>query len=141
MNFLKDASKRGKTYAYTLLACVIAIALIGLASIWGIAPINSTLYKLVVTFISIGALSGFLFTLNSEADKLISKRISYIIGGCAIGMALIVITQIWTDFLGDILFGKIISTLLVIGLLGAFAIAIFDDFFENKKLKDDNYLD
>lgn len=140
-DFFKNSEKRGKTYAYTLLGCIAAIALIGLAGIWGIAPIDSVLYKLVVTLITVGALSGFLFTLNSETDKKFSQRIVYIIGGCAIGLALLVILQIWTDAFNDLFFGKIISTLFVIGLLGAFVLAVFDDFFENKKLKDENYLD
>jgi len=141
IGFLKNAEKRSKTYAYTLLGCIAAIALIGLAGIWGIAPIDSILYKLVVTLITIGSLSAFLFTLNSESDKKFSQRIVYTIGGCAIGLALLVVLQIWTDAFNDLFFGKIISTLVVIGLLGSFVLAVFDDFFENKKLKDENYLD
>lgn len=141
IDFFKNAEKRGKTYAYTLLGCIGAIALIGLAGIWGIAPIDSVLYKLVVTLITIGSLSGFLFTLNAKTDGKLSQRIVYIIGGCAISLALVVILQIWTDAFNDLFFGKIISTLVVIGVLGAFILAVFDDFFENKKLKDDNYLD
>lgn len=141
MSFFKDADIRGKTYAYTLLGCVMAIAFIGLAGIWGIAPADSILYKLIVTLITAGALSGFLFTLNAETDKKLSQRLVYIIGGCAVSLGLLVVLQIWTDFMNDVFFAKIISTLVVIGLLGAFALAVFDDFFENKKLKDENYLD
>ncbi len=118
-----------------------AIAFIGLAGIWGIAPADSILYKLIVTLITAGALSGFLFTLNAETDKKLSQRLVYIIGGCAVSLGLLVVLQIWTDFMNDVFFAKIISTLVVIGLLGAFALAVFDDFFENKKLKDENYLD
>ena len=141
MSFFKDIEKRNKTYAYILLGCIVAITIIGLASIWQIAPDNSLFYKIIISLISIGSLSGFLYTLNTEADKLVSQRISKIIGVCAIGLTIIVIGQVWTDFLSNLLFGKIVISLVVIALLGGFIIAVFDDFFENKDLKDKNYLD
>ncbi len=140
-SFLNDSDKRGKTYAYTLLGCVLAIAFIGLLGIWGLRPEDSILYKLIASFVIIGALSGFLYTLNAGTDKKYSQRLVYIIGGSAISLAVLVLLQTWTSLLGSLIFGKIISTLVVIGLLAAFVLAIFDDFFENKKLKDENYLD
>jgi hypothetical protein len=141
MNMLPNTDKRSKAYAYTLMGCILAIALIGLLGIWGIAPLDSTLYKLVTSFVTIGALSGFLFTLNAETDKKISQRLVYIVGGSTIGLALIVLLQIWTSLLDESIFSRIVGTLVVIGLLAAFVMAVFDDFFENKKLKDENYLD
>jgi len=141
MSFLKDADKRNKTYAYTLLGCVLAIAVIGLAGIWGIAPADSTLYKLVASFITIGALSAFLYTLNMGSDQKYSKRLVFIVGGSAIALGVLVLLQTWTSMFDSLIFGKITSTLIVIGLLAAFVMAVFDDFFENKKLKDENYLD
>ena len=141
MSFLKDSEKRGKTYAYTLLGCVLAIAVIGLLGIWGLRPEDSILYKLIASFVTVGALSAFLYTLNMGTDKKYSQRLVYIVGGSAISMAILVLLQTWTSVLDNIVFGKIISTLVVIGLLAAFVMAVFDDFFENKKLKDDNYLD
>ena len=141
IDFLKNAEKRGKAYAYTLLGCVAAIAFIGLLGIWGLAPVDSTLYKLIVTFITVGALSAFLYTLNTGSDEKFSQKIVYIIGGSAIALSLLVLLQTWTSVMGDLLFGKFISTLLVVGLFAAFILAVFDDFFENKRLKDENYLD
>lgn len=140
-NFLKDANKRGKTYAYTLLGCVLGIAVIGLSSIWGIGPQETTLFKLIASLIITGLLSAFLYTLNVGSDKKYSQRLVYVVGGSAILLALLVILQMWTSFMDDVFFGKIASTLLVVGLLAAFVLAMFDDFFENKKLKDENYLD
>ena len=141
MSFLKDADKRGKTYAYTLLGSVMAIALIGLLGIWGLHPEGSILYKLIASFVTVGALSAFLYTLNMGTDKKYSQRLVYIIGGSAISLAILVLLQTWTSLFNDLVFGKIISTLVIVGLLAAFVMAVFDDFFENKKLKDENYLD
>ena len=141
MSFLKDADKRNKTYAYTLLGCVLAIAVIGLAGIWGIAPADSMLYKLVASFVTIGALSAFLYTLNMGSDQKYSKRLVFIVGGCAIALGILVLLQTWTSAFNHLIFGKLTSTLVVVGLLAAFVMAVFDDFFENKKLKDENYLD
>ena len=141
MSFLKDADKRNKTYAYTLLGCVLAIAVIGLAGIWGIAPADSMLYKLVASFVTIGALSAFLYTLNMGSDQKYSKRLVFIVGGCAIALGVLVLLQTWTSMFDGLIFSKITSTLIVVGLLAAFVMAVFDDFFENKKLKDENYLD
>jgi len=53
----------------------------------------------------------------------------------------LVLIQTWTSAFDGLIFGKIISTLVVVGLVAAFVMAVFDDFFENKKLKDENYLD
>jgi len=141
MSFLKDADKRNKTYAYTLLGCVLAIAVIGLAGIWGISPADSMLYKLVASFVTIGALSAFLYTLNMGSDQKYSKRLVFIVGGCAIALGVLVLLQTWTSMFDGLIFSKITSTLIVVGLLAAFVMAVFDDFFENKKLKDENYLD
>ena len=141
IEFFKNAEKRGKAYAYTLLGCVAAIALIGLLGIWGLTPLDSTLYKLIVSLITIGALSGFLYTLSSDTDEKTSQRILYIIAGSAIALTILVLLQTWTSFMAELFFGKMISTLLVIGIFAAFILAVFDDFFENKKLKDENYLD
>lgn len=141
MSFLKDADKRNKTYAYTLLGCVLAIAVIGLAGIWGIAPADSMLYKLVASFVTIGALNAFLYTLNMGSDQKYSKRLVFIVGGCAIALGVLVLLQTWTSMFDGLIFSKITSTLIVVGLLAAFVMAVFDDFFENKKLKDENYLD
>jgi len=141
MNLIPDSTTRSKAYAYTLLGCILAIAITGLMGIWGLAPLDSMIYKLIASFVTVGALSGFLFTLNAETDKKLSKRLVFIVGVCAIGLALIVLLQTWTSIIDDIIFGKVVSTLLVIGLFAAFIMAVFDDFFENKKLKDENYLD
>jgi hypothetical protein len=141
MNMLPNTDKRSKAYAYTLMGCILAIAFIGLLGIWGLTPLDSSLYKLLASFVTVGALSGFLFTLNAGTDKKISQRLVYIVGGSAIGLALIVLLQIWTSLLDESIFSRIVGTLAVIGLLAAFIMAVFDDFFENKKLKDENYLD
>ena len=141
MNMLPNTDKRSKAYAYTLMGCILAIAFIGLLGIWGLTPLDSSLYKLLASFVTVGALSGFLFTLNAGTDKKISQRLVYIVGGSAIGLALIVLLQIWTSLLDESIFSRIVGTLVVIGLLAAFVMAVFDDFFENKKLKDENYLD
>jgi len=47
MSFFNDADQRGKAYAYTLLGCILAIAIIGLLGIWGLRPEDSMLYKLI----------------------------------------------------------------------------------------------
>ncbi len=141
MNLVPDADKRSKAYAYTLLGCILAIAITGLLGIWGLAPLDSMIYKLLASFVTVGALSGFLFTLNAETNKKISQRLVYIIGACAIILAILVLIQTWTSAFDELIFGKAVSTFVIIGLLAAFVMAVFDDFFENKKLKDENYLD
>lgn len=140
-NLLKDPEKRRKFYAYSLLGCVIAIAAIGLLNIWGIGPQDSTFYKIMLTLVIVATLSGFLYTLNFGSDQKYSQKLVYLIGGAASLLSLLVIIQMWTTFMDGAIFGKTTLSLVVIGLLAAFVLALFDDFFENKKLKDDNYLD
>ncbi len=61
--------------------------------------------------------------------------------GLAVVCALASILQMWfTLFMWDT-FWKLIITLVILGVLVAFIMAIKEDMGETKKLKDDNYLD
>lgn len=56
--------------------------------------------------------------------------------------AALTIMQIWFPLMDWETFGKIILTLLILGILCALLIVIKSDFFsQRKKLKDENYLD
>jgi len=59
----------------------------------------------------------------------------------AIILAAVVLGQLWWSFLNDEVFVKVIISIVVLGVLVSFIIAVSADLGEEKKLKDDNYID
>ena len=55
-------------------------------------------------------------------------------------VALVIIGEIWFDILDNDLFVKILATIFVIGGLLVAYMIISDSMEENKKMKDDNYM-
>lgn len=64
-----------------------------------------------------------------------------IIMSIAVVAAIVAIIQIWAPFLDSVIFWKILMTLGIVGLVAGFLIVVQLDFSENKRLKDDNYID
>ena len=63
-----------------------------------------------------------------------------IVGVVLIGAALTLL-QIWFDLFVWIIFWKLIATLVIIGSVVSFIIAVMIDMGDQKKLKDEKYLD
>ncbi len=141
----KDATleKRRNLYAYGLLGCILAIAAIGLAGLWGLVGLEdaSLTLKIFLTLIIVGTLSGYLYMLSFQQEEKNKAVLVWVSGAMGIALSGSLLLQIWLDLFNDVIFGKLIMTFIVIGVLSALVIALFDDFFENKKLKDENYLD
>jgi len=138
---VKTPESRRNIYSYTLLGCIGLIALIGLLNIWGAGMDGSVMMKAFGSLSVIAGLSGFLYTLTFNHDIKLIERLGVFTGVAAVSLSGVILAQIWFDAFNDIFFGKLIVTIVILGLLAAFVIAVFDDFFENKKMKDDNYLD
>ncbi len=138
---MKTPESRRNIYAYTLLGCVLAIATVGLLNVWDTGISNSLTYKAGLSFIVIAALSAFLYTLTFNHDVKLIEKLGAATGVIAGILSAMILAQIWFDAFQEVFFVKLSVTLLIIGAIIAFAIAVFDDFFENKKLQDDNYLD
>lgn len=138
---VKSPESRRNIYAYTLLGSVIAVAIVGLLNIWGAGLAETLSMKIGGSFIVVGGLATFLYTLTYNHDVKIVKRLGNLTGILAVALCGIILAQIWFEPFQEAFFGKISFTLVIIGLLAAFTIAVFDDFIENKRLKDENYLD
>ena len=133
---------RRKSYAVTFLLSGVVLGGIGLLALWAPDIISGTTFKIILTLLVTFAASATLYMLSfgAEEDKVASKM-TLLIGACTVGVAGLLIGQIWFDFLDGSLLGKAIATLTVVGFLAGFVISVWDDFFENKRLKDENYLD
>lgn len=140
-NFLTNPDNRRKIYAFTLLGCVLGIAAIGLMSIWNVGISESLTFKSIISFITVGVLSVFLYTLTYRHGEKKVRTLGFVTGICAIAFAGIAMMQLWFSAFEKVFFGQLSVTLVIVGLIAAFFIAVFDDFFENKKMKDENYLD
>ena len=138
---MKTPETRRNAYAYTLLGCVIVIAIIGLLNIWGAGIGASFTTKSIFSLVVVACLCGFLYTLTYNHDKKFVKQLGLVTGIAATGLSALILGQIWFEIFNNAFFGKLAFTLLIIGGLAGFGIAMADDFFESKKLKDENYLD
>lgn len=138
---MKTPESRRNIYAYSLLGCVTAIAFVGLLNIWDTGISNTFTYKSILSFVVIAGLSGFLYTLTFNHDVKLIEKLGKTTGVIATTLSVVILAQIWFEAFQEIFFGKLAVSLVIIGVIVAFVIAVFDDFFENKKLKDDNYLD
>lgn len=138
---MKTAEQRQNIYAYTLLGSVLAIAVVGLLNVWGFGLGAGTTYKLIGSAVIVASLCTFLYTLTFNHDIKLIEKLGKTTGVLASALSAIILAQIWFEAFQEAFFIKITVTIVILGALLAFVIAIFDDFFENKKLKDENYLD
>lgn len=138
----KNIEKRRRTYSFILFGCILGITSIGLLNVWSTSLLEATFYKTLGTLIIGVFLSALLYTLTfrDESEKT-EKHLITIIGIASTLLAILFITQIWFDLLDGILFGKITITAVIVAVVAGFIITLKDDFFENKSLKDQNYLD
>lgn len=136
-----STDKRRNFYAFALLGCVLSIAIVGLLNIWDIGISGTLSYKFIASAVVLGGLSGFLYTLTYNHDKKLVKKLGMITGIAAVALSAMILGQIWLDLFKGAVFIQITFTLVIIGLLAAFGIAMADDFFEGKKMEDENYLD
>lgn len=138
---MKTPDQRRIIYAYSLLGSVLAIALVGLLNIWDVGIGTSFTYKAIGSFVVTAGLCAFLYTLTFNHNIKLIEKLGKTTGVLASVLSILILLQIWFDAFQYAFFFKITATIIIIGTLLAFAIAVFDDFFENKKLKDENYLD
>ena len=61
--------------------------------------------------------------------------------GLVIVAAALMIIQLWFESFSYIFFWKILGTVVILGLVISFVIAVMADFSSEKSLKDDKYLD
>lgn len=62
------------------------------------------------------------------------------ISGILVAGSALVLLQIWFDLFNDLVFWKLLVTLGILGCLGSFMIAIRQDMDEEKKMKDDKFV-
>lgn len=138
---VKSPESRRNIYSYALLGSIGLIALVGLLNIWGAGIDSSVTVKIFASLAVVAGLSAFLYTLTFNHDVKLVKKLGAFTGIAAAALSAVILAQIWFTAFNEVFFGKLTVTIVILGLLAAFIIAVFDDFFENKKLKDENYLD
>ncbi len=73
--------------------------------------------------------------------KIDMNVLSRAIVGVVVASAAVAIIQMWFDLFSDAVFIKLLATFVILGLAAAFVAAVKQDISEEKKLKDDKYLD
>ena len=139
---MKNVNTRRKAYGVSFLISGLAVGGIGLLTLWTPDLISSVSMKIILTLIIVAALSAVLFMLTFANDEdMVPQKMSIVIGGCSVALSVILIGEIWFEWLEGVLLGKLVFTLLIIGGLAGFVMSVWEDFFESKRLKDEGYLD
>lgn len=138
---MKTSEQRRNIYAYSLLGSILAIAIVGLLNVWQVGIEASITYKVIGSFIIVASLSAFLYALSFNHDIKLIEKLGNLTGILAVALSAVILLQIWFEAFQEAFFLKITVTIVILAALSAFVIAIFDDFLENKKFKDENYLD
>lgn len=70
-----------------------------------------------------------------QTQKLVKSLVFFVLLGAALGLL-----QLWFDFFAPLVFGKLMVTLVVLGAVVSFIIAVREDMSGEEKLKDDKYI-
>ena len=137
----RNKDGRRKIYAYTFLSTILIITGIGLTSIWAPDLLDMTANKVIGSSIILAALSALLYTLSFKDDDKTGTALVYIVAGACALISSFLLIEIWFDVFDRLVLSKLTNTLLIIAIVASIIAAVKHDFFENKKLKDENYLD
>ncbi len=140
-HFISDPALRRKIYGLIFLLSGIAIGIVGISVVWAPNFLDSSALKAMATFGVCASTSAVFFIMTFRNEDLVAKNMAKLIAVCVLGIGILLIGEIWFDILKDTFFGKLLVTLFVLAGLGGFVMAVWDDFFENKRLKDENFLD
>lgn len=132
---------RGKILFLSLCAMGILAAVLGLIEMWTYVIEWDVFLKIMGTLLIVGTEISLLMAI--DYDMAASRRKWLLMGLIAMtGVATALITaQIWAQALEWHVFLKIIGSIGIIIFLVGFLLAVAEDFGNNKRLKDQNYVD
>ena len=132
---------RGKILFYALMATGILGSLLLLAQMWTEFLEWETFVKAVVTLSIAGAVISFITAVDYDLPAVRTKILFVLLVALIIGIAGLIVMQLWWTGLAWELFAKIIVSLGILTALLAFILAVSEDFGQNKILRDKNYID
>lgn len=132
---------RGKILFYALMATGILGSLLLLAQMWTEFLEWETFVKAVVTLSIAGAVISFITAVDYDLPAVRTKILFVLLVALIIGIAGLIVMQLWWTGLAWELFAKIIASLGILTALLAFILAVSEDFGQNKILRDKNYID
>ena len=132
---------RGKILFYALMATGILGSLLLLAQMWTEFLEWETFVKAVVTLSIAGAVISFITAVDYDLPAVRTKILFVLLVALIVGIAGLIVMQLWWTGLAWELFAKIIVSLGILTALLAFILAVSEDFGQNKILRDKNYID
>lgn len=132
---------RGKVLFLSLCAMGVLAAFLGLIEMWTYVIEWDVFLKIMGTILIAGTEISLLMAI--DYDLTASRRKWLLLGLVALSAlaTLLVTGQIWTQWLEWHIFLKIIGSLGIVVFLLGFLLAVAEDFGNNKRLKDQNYVD
>ena len=132
---------KGKILFFSLCAVGVLAAALGLIEMWTYVIEWDVFLKIMGTLLIVGTEISLLMAI--DYDMAASRRKWLLLGLVALtGLATVLVTaQIWTQVLEWHVFLKIMGSIGIVIFLTGFLLAVAEDFGNNKRLKDQNYVD
>lgn len=138
---MRSIEGRRKFYAFGLLTSFITLIAVSIFTVWSADLLDSNIIKILVTLLILMGISGYLYIFSFGYAETKSKVLVFFSSAAAVMLTLIVLLQIWFGTFDKDLFIKLAITFIIVKAAAYGILAIVEDFFDSKKLKDENYLD
>lgn len=132
---------RGKIMFYALMGTGIIGALLGLAQMWLDILEWDDFVKTLITLVITGSLISFLTAVDYDMPAVRSKILFAALVVLIVAISGMVIVQLWWVGFQWGVFAKVVVSLGILTVLVAFLLAVTEDFGQNKKLRDNSYID
>lgn len=131
----------GKILFYALMGTGIAGALLGLVQIWTEFLEWDDFVKALITLVITGSVISFLAAVEYDLPAMRSKILFSALVALIVTISGMVIIQLWWVGFSWSAFTKVVVSLAILTGLIAFTLAVCEDFGQNKKLRDKDYID
>ena len=132
---------RTRILLFSLIGMGVVAAALGLAQMWGNVMEWALFVRTMGTIIVLGTLSSFLIAVDYDMPASRKKWLLLVLCAMALTAGVLIVGQIWAQWLDWTVFVKVLISLAVaVGLIG-FIIAVAEDFGTAKKLRDEHYID
>lgn len=112
-----------------------------LAQMW-FEPFETRIFvRCLVTLALSGGYGLYIGMIWDDLDKSRYRRMLISLAVFGFVALVLILGQMWFEFLAWEVFGKVLISVIVVSGLISFVMAVRDDFFDGKRLRDENFLD
>ncbi|MEM6671834.1 MAG: hypothetical protein AAF726_03265 [Planctomycetota bacterium] len=126
--------------AWTFMGSVVSLAAVGLLVLWG-STLGGLVGEVTLSLLVVAVLSGVLIALTLHRARSQYGWITTAVASLSVALGLLFLAKIWMSGLDHAVFAKLAGTLVILLVVLAFLGAATADLSEDRKLREQNYLD